>query len=226
MKGNTESILAAGVSRRKFLSYASLAGAGMFIASCRRDDDKKDPMPDTTVNLGSGDAGTMNYLFAMEQLQAAFYIKVCDSFYGGISDLEKSLLRDISEHEIGHREFYRNLLGDPEIIRNLEFTFDDVDFNSRVSVLSAASGLKELSVAGYNGVVQLISATEYVEAVTKIASVEARHAAVLLEFANINTFADYTNGDGMDNSKTPNEVLAIADKHFRTKVSAQNLPKA
>ncbi len=225
MKGSTESILAAGVSRRKFLSYAGLAGAGMFIASCR-DDEKKDPEPDNTINLGSGDTGILNYLYAMEQLQAAFYIQVSSSFYSGVSALEKSLLKDISEHEIAHREFFRNILGDANVIPDLEFDFSNVTFTSRESVLGTASVLKELSVAAYNGVAQYLNTTDYMATASKIASVEARHAAVLLELMTVNSFADYTNGDGMDAWKTPEEVLATVDRHFKTKLSVKNLPKS
>jgi hypothetical protein len=227
MKGSTESILAAGVSRRKFLSYAGLASAAtLFVASCKRDDDKKDPVPDGTINLGSGDAGVMNFAYALEQLEAAFYIKVCSSFYNGVSKLEMSLLTDIRAHEIAHREFLRNVIGDAAIIPNLEFDFSSVDFTSRSSVLATASAFEDLGVAAYNGAAQLISTTDYLIAAGKIASVEARHAAVLHELLTINSFADTTNGDGMDPWKTPDEVLSIADKYFVNKVSSKNLPKS
>lgn len=226
MKGNTESVLAAGVSRRKFLSYAGLAGAAtLFVASCKRDDEKKDPVPDGTIDLGSGDAGVLNFAYALEQLEAAFYIKVCSSFYGGVTELEKSLLKDISEHEVAHREFLRNVIGDAAIIPDLEFDFSSVDFTSRSSVLTTASAFEDLGVAAYNGAAQLITTTDYLVAAGKIASVEARHAAVLHELLTINSFADTTNENGMDPWKTPDEVLSIADKYFKTKVTAKNLPK-
>ena len=38
-------------------------------------------MPPNTVNLRKGDIGILNYAYALEQLEAAFYIKVATSFY-------------------------------------------------------------------------------------------------------------------------------------------------
>lgn len=226
MKGNTESNSATGVSRRKFLSYAGLAGAGMLLVASCRDDEKKEPEPDGTINLGSGDVGVLNYAYALEQLEAAFYIQVCSSFYSDISKLEMSLLKDISEHEIAHREFLRNVIGDGSIIPDLEFDFSSVDFTSRSSVLATASAFEDLGVAAYNGAGQLITSTDYLSAAGKIASVEARHAAVLCELLTINTFSDTTDESGMDPWKTPDEVLSIADKYFKTKLTAKNLPKS
>ena len=70
------------VTRRKFMSWAGILGATVTVASiataCNKDNNKSDG-----VNLGSGDTGILNYAYALEQLEAAFYIKVVSGFYSG-----------------------------------------------------------------------------------------------------------------------------------------------
>ena len=65
------------------------------------------------ANLGSGDVGVLNYAYALEQLEAAFYIKVVDP-YASISN-ETTALREIRDHEIEHREFLKKALADKAI---------------------------------------------------------------------------------------------------------------
>src|ERR671920_2281930 len=94
------------VSRRKFLRFTGLAGltTTVIAASCNKNDDNDG------LNLGSGDTGILNYAYALEQLEAAFYIQVASAFYSGISDEEKSLLTDIRDHEVAHRELFKAAL--------------------------------------------------------------------------------------------------------------------
>lgn len=91
------------VSRRNFLGIAggTLAGAALLTVGC----DENDLPNDGSIDLGSGDFGILNYAYALEQLEAAFYIQVVNSFYAGASDLEKAYLTDIRDHEVAHREF-------------------------------------------------------------------------------------------------------------------------
>ncbi len=72
------------------------------------------PLPGTgatTVDLGSGDVGILNYAYALEQLEAAFYTQVIATPYSGITDAERTLLTEIRDHEIIHRDFFKAALG-------------------------------------------------------------------------------------------------------------------
>ena len=95
------------VSRRKFMRSAGTAGAAIALiaAACHKSTD------DTGVNLGSGDIGILNYAYALEQLEAAFYTKVVASPYTGITADETIFLTDIRDHEIAHREFFKVAIG-------------------------------------------------------------------------------------------------------------------
>jgi hypothetical protein len=110
-------------SRRKFLGFAGMAtGLVAVLAACNNDDDVA-----SEVNLGSGDIGILNYAYALEQLEAAFYIKVIASPYSGISADETARLTEIRDHEIAHREFFKNALG-AQAITGLTVDFSSINF--------------------------------------------------------------------------------------------------
>jgi len=241
MEGNGMS----NVSRRKFINYAGLSASALLLAtSCSKKLDEtmgensmmqrngnvnsegggKDGGK-AVVNLGSGDIGILNYAFALEQLEAAFYIKVIATPYSGMSDKEREYLTDIRDHEIAHREFFRNALGDARI-GGLILDFSTIDFNSRSSVLETAKAFEDLGVSAYNGAGELLQSAQYLLLAGKIVSVEARHAAAIRDFLSYGSFADSTviNSMGLDVYRTPPEVLAIADKYISTRILSQNLP--
>ena len=231
-----------GVSRRKFLNYAGLSASALLLASsCSKQIDDsmgKDSLLENSrsggggsdgekqvVNLGSGDIGILNYAYALEQLEAAFYIKVMQNPYTGMSDKEKEYLTDIRDHEIAHREFFKSALGNRRI-GGLILDFSSVTFSDRGSVLGTAKAFEDLGVSAYNGAGELLESAQYLLLAGKIVSVEARHAAAIRDFLSYGSFADSTVVDamGLDVYRTPPEVLAIADKYITTKILAQNLP--
>ncbi len=211
------------VSRRNFLGY--LGGASALLvtaAACKKDDNNS---MNSGVDLGSGDVGILNYAYALEQIEAAFYTKVAQSPYSGITAAETSLLTDIRDHEVAHREFFKTAIGASAII-SLELDFSSVDFGSRDSVLATAKAFEDLGVTAYNGAGQLLVSADYLLLAGKIVSVEARHAAYIRDLISDGSFADNTalDANGLDMSRTPGEVLAIAGAYVKTKINASNLP--
>ncbi len=106
--------LANATSRRTFLQWAGLT-VGVAALGCSDDDNGTGPGNTQGVNLGSGDVGILNYAYALEQLEAAFYIQVIASPYSGITAEETTILRDIRDHEIVHRDFLKAALGNAAI---------------------------------------------------------------------------------------------------------------
>ena len=94
------------------------------------------------MDLGSGDFGVLNYAYALEQLEAAFYVKVLASPYIGISQAESDRLVDIRDHEVAHREFFKNALSS-NAIPALEVDFSTIDFSNRTSVLTTAKAFED-----------------------------------------------------------------------------------
>ncbi len=216
------------LSRRKFLGYSGAAAMAMVAvgSSCNKKDKNNTP---NAIDLGSGDVGILNYAYALEQLEAAFYVKVFTSPYSGGSVAEMALLADIRDHEIAHREFFKNAIGSARI-QDLTPDFSSINFADRTSVLGAAKAFEDTGVSAYNGAGKLFSETAtgrtYLLLAGKIVSVEARHAAYIREIITPNTFADSTviDANGLDKSRTPAEVLVIANTYLTTKISGNNLP--
>ena len=208
------------LSRRKFLGFAGAASGIVLLAACSKDDDNNDG-----VNLGSGDTGILNYAYALEQLEAAFYIQVLATPYSGITAAESTHLRDIRDHEIAHREFFKNALGS-SAIQGLVPNFAAINFSSRESVLGTAKAFEDLGVSAYNGAGKLFDNADYLVLAGKIVSVEARHAALIRDLISNGTFAnsEVIDVNGLDKSRTPSEVLAIAGTYITTKLNASNLP--
>lgn len=226
-----EAYLAKGFSRRNFLGLAGgLVGAGVLLSACDNDRgiDPYNPNPtptDKRVNLGSGDAGILNYAYALEQLEAAFYTQVALTPYSNISSAELALLSDIRDHEIAHREFFKAALG-PGAIPGLEVNFSSVNFSDRTSVLGTAKAFEDLGVSAYNGAGKLLVSPDYLLLAGKIVSVEARHAAYIRDLISNGSFADSTvvDANGLDKSRSPSEVLAIAAAFLKSTINADNLP--
>jgi len=179
------------------------------------------------VDLGGGDIGVLNYAYALEQLEAAFYTQVIATPYRGMDGYERSMLRDIRDHEIAHREFFRKALGGNRI-PNLTPNFSAVSFADRTSVLTTAKTFEDLGVSAYNGGGAAIKNPKYLAAAGSIVSVEARHAAIIRDMINPLSpdFAgdDVVDWSGLDVSRLPSQVLPKAAPFIATPVTATQLP--
>ncbi len=220
-----------GRNRRNFLKVSglALAGSGLLLASCDNDDDGGYMMPDGTFDLGSGDVGVLNYAYALEQLEAAFYTNVVNgSFYASASSEEKAILEALYNHEVNHREWFKAAIGanvpneSMRLTSDLEFDFSSVDFSSRDSVLGTAQVLEDTGVSAYNGAGIYIQTPLYLTLAGKIVSVEARHAAAIRSIiageADYKAFAgdDVVDSNGLDLARTPAEVIDLAGGFFVT----------
>jgi hypothetical protein len=181
----------------------------------------------TEVPLGTGDVGLLNYAYALEQLQAAFYTAAVANLYAGASAEETQNLTDIRDHEVIHREFLKALLG-TNAIQELQIEFGSVDFASRDSVLAAARDIEDLAVSAYNGAGYLFDEEDNLLAVGKIVSVEARHAAVIRDTISRGTdFAgdDVVNTNGLDVFRQPNQVIPATATYIVTPLDFSELPR-
>lgn len=213
-------------SRRTFLQWSGVT-LGVAALGCG-DDSNVPPGPDpgTGVDLGTGEVGVLNYVYALEQLQAAFYDQVtAGAYFSGAPADEQAILNDIKSHEGIHRDFLRAGLGGAAIA-DLQFDFAGVNFIDRVSVLDAAKTLEDLGVAAYNGAGKLLTTPGNLLAAAKIASVEARHAAAIRDLIAPGSFADgeVVDARGLDQAKPPSEVLTAVDGFITTEINASNLP--
>ncbi|CAL65749.1 ferritin-like domain-containing protein [Christiangramia forsetii] len=257
-------------SRRKFIKLSGLgiAGSSFLLYGCSEDDmfdpgaptGSPDPMepeepeepenPEPEVfDLGPGNLGILNYAYALEQLEAAFYTEMTEgAYYQGLADdsEEKQILEDTWYHEVIHREFFRSAIGTateatPEaMLPDIEFDFSSVDFDSRDAVLGTALVLEDTGVSAYNGAGNLIDVDAelgdvYLGLAGKIVSVEARHASAFADLINPDTDAFARDevlvsidgvGPAFDKATDPADVLtAVVGTGFVvTEFTATELP--
>lgn len=210
------------VQRRSFLKYAGAGAAGVALLAvgCEKSGMTEEKVG---VYIGNGDIGILNYAYALEQLEAAFYTQVIATPYSGMTEVEKSYLTDIRDHEIAHREFFKAALA-ASAIPALEVDFSSIDFTNRNSVLGTAMAFEDLGVTAYDGVGYLLKSADYLLLAGKIVSVEARHAALIRELISPNTFlGDQVDMSSVNISRTPVEVLKIAGKYLKTELNIEGL---
>ncbi len=217
--------------RRTFLRWSGTAAAAAMLAAC--DQASTDPTglqatPDAalaavqgqvTINLRN-DIGILNFAYALEQLEAAFYIEAVNRMYGGATDEEQTILTQIKTHEVIHREFFKAALGSAAIPK-LAVNFSSIDFNSRASVLGAAKVFEDTGVGAYNGAAQFLFNVDYLVVAGKIVSVEARHASAIRDVLG-RTFAP----SAFDAALTFEQVLRRAGPFIATPIALSNSPTA
>ncbi|MGV8856883.1 MAG: ferritin-like domain-containing protein [Devosia sp.] len=179
------------------------------------------------AELGDGDVGVLNYAYALEQLEAAFYIQVLKTPFASMQVNDQRILTQIRDHEIAHRNFLKKALG-RNAIPKLAVDFSAVDFSNRGSVLGTAEVFENLGVAAYNGAGQLISNADYLVAAGSIVSIEARHAAAISDlikpFSAEAVGRGHVDGKGLDGALLPSQVLKAAAPFISTPVTAATLP--
>ena len=225
-------------TRRSFLRMLGVGGTVVLLpsvfAACGDDDD-------TGTNPGNGatldlriDVGILNYAFALEQLEAAFYQSVvgAGNFTTLISSTaEQELLADIRNHEVIHREFLRTALG-TSAIGNLVLNQATVNtaISTRANILATAKAFEDLGVAAYNGAGKYLTNANNLLVAGKIVSVEARHAAAIRDVLGTTgrEFAgdDVVDAQGLDVKGEPSEIRArvIATNFLSTNLTISNDP--
>ena len=228
--------LATPATRRSFLKLLGVGGTAVLLPSIfTACDDDGPTLPGSdggpvALDL-STDVGILNYAYALEQLEAAFYTAVVAGFAtNGISAAaERSALTEIRNHEVIHREALRAALGSARI-GDLTVDFGTA-LASRESVLAAAQTFEDLGVSAYNGAGKYLTSVQNLLVAGKIVSVEARHAAAIRDIRNPDdgrAFAgdDVVDAQGLDVVREPAAVLAAADPFVTNAITIGRQPAA
>lgn len=223
-------------SRRAFFKRAgaslgalALAGAaGATLSGC----DSSGPGAGTAVLDFSSDFGVLNYAYALEQLEYAFYLRVTQTaYFQGAPSSEQQILDDLRKHEKVHVDFLAAAIPalGGTLLGNLAFDFSQINFSSRASVLEAARLFEDTGVSAYNGAGQYLRSPDLLTIAGKIVSVEARHASAIRDILQpgTNAFAgdDVVSPQGaLDVATAPAQVVAGIAPFVRGRVEVRNVP--
>jgi rubrerythrin len=223
------------LSRRGFFARLGAGAAALTVlphlAGC--DSEDPDPTGDVVTLDFSDDFGVLNYAYALEQLEYAFYLEVSQGAYFqglGASDETRVILDDLRKHEKAHVDFLRAAIPalGGTLIPNLTPNFSSIDFSDRDSVLEAAVLFEDTGVSAYNGAGQYLRDSGLLTIAGKIVSVEARHAAAVRDvllggaaFAGDDVVDPET---GLDLVATPSQVLSAAGAFIMDDLRLTNVP--
>ncbi|MDB4883588.1 MAG: hypothetical protein JWL95_2354 [Gemmatimonadetes bacterium] len=219
-------------SRRGFMRLMGLGGVLVMLpsiaTSCGHNADVTGvggpPGSGSTVaiDFSNGDVAVLQFVFALEQLEADFYSRVVSNFAGSnITLSEQALLNDIRNHEVIHREFLKTVLAASATF-TLTPTYGGLDFKDRAAVLAAAKTFEDLGVAAYNGAAQYLTSPDNLTITGKIVSVEARHAAAIRDLLNPKS-ADFA-PTSFDDAFRPAKVATSAQNFIVDKLAFANAP--
>ena len=221
------------IKRRSFFMYAgATAGAtALVLAGCSKDSDPI--VVNNNISLGAGDVGVLNYAYALEQLEAAFYAQVVKTPAADFQASELAYFTEVATHEAIHRNFLKaaiNRDAPGKLLQDLTPNFSTVDFTKRASVLGTAKAFEDLGVAAYNGAGKLIKTAAYLVIAGQIVSVEGRHAAYIRDLLDTTgrAFAGDDQVDpvsGLDKAMMPVDVIAVAQAFINEKLDASTVGK-
>ena len=209
-------------TRRKFLGVMGMSSAIVFLpsvfAACNNDNNGTGTTDPTVAQFRldlSNDTGILNYAYALEQLEAAYYTAALGSpGFAALSANDQEVLSDLQKHEVIHREFFKTVLGTaaiPTITFN-STTVGNLTANRDV-LLRTSQLLEDTGVSAYNGAGKYLTSAANLLVAGKIVSVEARHAAAIRDIrdgSNGRLFAgdDVVDKDsGLDVKAEPSTVL-------------------
>jgi rubrerythrin len=230
-------------TRRNFLKALGIGGTivlmpSVFAACDDKDDGITGPSGSASLNL-STDVGILNYAFALEQLEAAFYTAVVASAaFSGMTAEQKEVMTDLRAHEVAHREFLRAALGNGAIgDLALNNTTVAAATASTAAILKNAEAFEDLGVSAYNGAGKYLQDANYLLLAGKIVSVEARHAAAIRDLREGLSLAgtpagtrfagdDVVSAQGLDVKLEPAAVLTrvVATNLVTTSISIGTQP--
>jgi hypothetical protein len=179
-------------SRRDFLKFAGISSAAFllpsFLTSCT-----EDPVSVTESAMIDvrKDAGLMNFAYLSTQFQYEFYRYVTYAPYIGARTLEvvnpvTGVFARIQAHLLAQKNVFRNTHLENRIPDTIAFQFPDVNFTSRTSVFAYSQMIEDMATQAFCTLLSMCRESSTLTFLSKIASVKARHSAVVRDLADIN----------------------------------------
>lgn len=160
----------AGIDRASFFKKAGLAGAGLAGSSALMGFLPSIASAATTKN----DVSILNFALTLEFLEAAFYKEAVASNFPGVIGQFATL---VFAHETTHVNFLKKALG-RAAVKSPKFEFGNTTSDQPAFQLTSFA-LENTGVHAYLGQAPKINSKAILGAAATIATIEARHAAVI-----------------------------------------------
>lgn len=214
--------------RRAFIGRVAVTGVSLLglsvLAACNRDANITGFAVDASLDFAN-DSGVLNYLYLLEQVEVEFSRLAVASTATDLTAADRIVLGDLRDHELVHRDVLRASLGG-SVIGDMGVHFPAGVFASRSALFAAARDLEDLVAEAYIGAALRLTDPANLALASKIASVEARHAAVMGDLTSPGTTAfasDAVIANGLEDSRDVRDVLAGIAPLLSKTVDARNL---
>lgn len=218
-------------TRRDFLRLTAAGGAALFIPTLFTACNEMPTNPAAAAVIDTRtEAGLLNALYALKQLNGDFFARVTAQRFIGMTAAELTLFGDMLGQAGSHVAYFIEVLHQRRVYDLLEFDFSGVDFDNRAAVMALAQQLTDTSAAAYLGALPRLTTADTRLVIAKIASVEARHSATVRDlidahpaFARTGTAfaapAVVNPADGRGVAQSPAEALSAVRSYFRTSLT-------
>lgn len=188
-------------SRRDFLRLAGMGGAALMLPTAivttlttmlTACDNEQLTSPGNATFDVSTTAGVLNLAYVATQFQWRFYENVTFAPFIGATTLElgnpiSSAISKMGQHAQSQARVFANTLpaNEHQVSDTMQFSFRTIDFSSRAPVYAFAIQMEDMTAALYNTLLLQTTDADAISLLSKIASVEARHAAAIRDLADI-----------------------------------------
>ena len=167
-----------------------------------------------TAQQAANDLLTLNYALILERFEYAFYSYVQSTFpASSFTSAVNAYLTTILDHETIHVQTLAETIAlrGGTVYPNCTYTFTSI--TTPAQVLATAALLEATGVGAYDGAVNTITDTNLQKIAATIATVEARHAAILNLLVNASSSpfpqSPVAAGPGLDPAVAPNVTYAM-----------------
>jgi hypothetical protein len=181
--------------------------------------------------------GVLNYAYLVAHFQYEFYRYVTFAPYVGARTLEvvnqvTGVFARLQGHSQAQRQVFRNSISRDRIPDAMTFKFRTVNFTDRGSVFAFAQNMEDMGAQTYCTLLTLCRTPETLSILSKIASVEARHSAIVRDLIDINAGRSDTSerlsfasdalispATGLENMRSVREYLDLMQQNTETRLT-------
>jgi hypothetical protein len=201
------------------------------VAAVACSDDSVSPEDEGVLDLSS-DTGTLNFLYALTQLESDFLLRVVNNRFPGMTASESTAFASMQTQTANQRNFFLNHITRGRISDLLTFSFaESVVFTERSSVMPAAQLILDTVAGAYAGASRYVRDPATLTLTLKLGSIAARHSATIRDLNDLaagtgsrTSFASAEVADdgGQERGLAPDNAIAAIASFLESPLSIRN----